>query len=78
MPVDRAGLAIAVVDDLLYVIGGGHNIFTMDSTTVMQYTPLVNPGVDIDQFSVTPIFIGILFVVVGVCLGLLVYIIKKN
>jgi hypothetical protein len=40
MPVDRAGSAVAVVNDTLYVMGGGHNIFTMDSTVVMQYTPI--------------------------------------
>ncbi len=40
MPIDRAGSAMAVVNDTLYVMGGGHNIFTMDSTVVMQYTPI--------------------------------------
>jgi N-acetylneuraminic acid mutarotase len=40
MPIDRAGSVVAVVNDTLYVMGGGHNIFTMDSTVVMQYTPI--------------------------------------
>lgn len=39
MPIDRAGLSVTVVNDKLYVIGGGHNIFAKDSTVVMQYTP---------------------------------------
>jgi N-acetylneuraminic acid mutarotase len=40
MPIDRAGLSVTVVNDKLYVIGGGHNIFMHDSTVVMQYTPI--------------------------------------
>ena len=40
MPKDNAGLSVAVVDGVLYAIGGGHNIFTPDSTDNMQYTPL--------------------------------------
>jgi N-acetylneuraminic acid mutarotase len=39
MPIDRAGLAIAVVNNTLYAIGGGHNIFMKTSTVNMQYTP---------------------------------------
>jgi N-acetylneuraminic acid mutarotase len=78
MPVDRAGSAVAVVNDTLYVMGGGHNIFTMDSTIVMQYTPFTNPAVETDSFSVIPIVIAILVVVVGAGLGLLVYLIKKK
>jgi N-acetylneuraminic acid mutarotase len=39
MPVDRAGLSVAAVNDTLYAIGGGHNIFTPDSTDIKQYTP---------------------------------------
>jgi N-acetylneuraminic acid mutarotase len=76
MPVDRAGSAVAVVNDTLYVMGGGHNIFTMDSTIVMQYTPFTNTAVEMDMFSVIPIVITILVVVVGI--GLLVYRIKKK
>jgi N-acetylneuraminic acid mutarotase len=40
MPIDRAGLGVTVVKDRLYVVGGGHNIFTPDSTVIMQYTPI--------------------------------------
>jgi N-acetylneuraminic acid mutarotase len=40
MPIDRAGLSVPVVNDKLYAIGGGHNIFTPDSTVNMQYTPI--------------------------------------
>ena len=76
MPVDRAGSTVAVVNDTLYVMGGGHNIFTMDSTIVMQYTPFTNTAVETDLFSVTPIVIAIFVVVVVV--GLLVYSIKKK
>jgi N-acetylneuraminic acid mutarotase len=39
MPKDKAGLSVAVVNNMLYAIGGGHNIFTPDSTDNMQYTP---------------------------------------
>jgi N-acetylneuraminic acid mutarotase len=46
MPTDRAGLALAVVNDTLYVMGGGHNIFIMDSTVVMQYTPFARAQKD--------------------------------
>jgi N-acetylneuraminic acid mutarotase len=76
MPVDRAGSTVAVVNDTLYVMGGGHNIFTMDSTIVMQYTPFTNTAVETDLFSVIPIVIAIFVVVVVV--GLLVYSIKKK
>ncbi|MFB3890137.1 MAG: Kelch repeat-containing protein [Candidatus Bathyarchaeia archaeon] len=40
MPKDRAGLSVAVADDVLYAVGGGHNIFTPDTTDVRQYTPI--------------------------------------
>ena len=76
MPVDRAGSTVAVVNDTLYVMGGGHNIFTMDSTIVMQYTPFTNTAVETDLFSVIPIVIAIFVVVVVV--GLVVYSIKKK
>lgn len=36
---DKAGLSVDVVDNILYAVGGGHNIFMPDSTDVMQYTP---------------------------------------
>jgi len=78
MPVDRAGSALAVVDDALYVMGGGHNIFTMDSKIVMQYTPFTKPVDETDSFSVIPIVIAIFLVVVVASLGLLVYLIKKK
>jgi N-acetylneuraminic acid mutarotase len=40
MPIDRAGLSVAVINDTLYAIGGGHNIFTPDSTDIRQFTPI--------------------------------------
>ncbi len=39
MPIDKAWLSVAVVNDTLYAIGGGHNLFTETSTANMQYTP---------------------------------------
>jgi hypothetical protein len=39
MPMDRAWLSVAVVNDTLYAMGGGHNIFMKTSTINMQYTP---------------------------------------
>jgi N-acetylneuraminic acid mutarotase len=78
MPIDRAGSALAIVDDTLYVMGGGHNIFTRDSTIVMQYTPFTKPVDETDSFSVIPIVIAIILVVVVASLGLLVYLIKKK
>jgi len=69
MPVDRAGLALAVINDTIFVMGGGHNIFTMDSTTVMQYTPLVNPIIEKEPFPTTLIVASVITVtVVGVVL----------
>jgi N-acetylneuraminic acid mutarotase len=40
MPMDKAGLSATVMNNTLFVTGGGHNIFTPDSTTNMQYIPL--------------------------------------
>ena len=77
MPVDRAGSAIAVVNDVFYVMGGGHNIFTRDSMIVMQYTPLTNPAVRTNS-SVIPFAIAILIFVVGAVFSLLAYFIKKK
>jgi N-acetylneuraminic acid mutarotase len=77
MPVDRAGSAIAVVNDVFYVMGGGHNIFTRDSIIVMQYTPLTNPAVRTNS-SVIPLAIAILILVVGAVFSLLAYFIKKK
>jgi len=39
MPLDRAWLSVAVMNDTLYAIGGGHNLFTETSTVNSQYTP---------------------------------------
>jgi N-acetylneuraminic acid mutarotase len=82
MAVDRAGSAVAVVNDTLYVMGGGHNIFTMDSTVVMQYTPFTNSIAGIEPFPIVPVVIAVFavvaVVVVGAGLGLLVYLINKK
>ena len=73
MPVDRAGLAVAVVNDTIFVMGGGHNIFTMDSTTVMQYTPLVNPIIEEEPFPIIPAVIAFVVVIAAVAIFILVY-----
>ena len=73
MPVDRVGLAVAVVNDTIFVMGGGHNIFTMDSTTVMQYTPLVNPIIEEEPFPIIPAVIAFVVVIAAVAIFILVY-----
>ncbi len=78
MPVDRAGLAVAVVNDTIFVMGGGHNIFTMDSTTVMQYTPLANPIVEKEQFPIIPVVIAFIVVIAVVAICILVYSKKRK
>jgi hypothetical protein len=81
MPIDRAGSALAVVSDTLYVMGGGHNIFTMNSTVVIQYTPFTSSSAGIEPFPIVPVVIAVLAlvaVVVGAGLGLLIYLIKKK
>ena len=80
MPIDRAGSAVAVVNDTLYVMGGGHNIFTMDSTVVMQYTPFTNPNAGTEPFPivpVVPVLVGVA-VVMNVGFVLLIYLVKKK
>jgi hypothetical protein len=62
-------------------MGGDHNIFTMDSTVVMQYTPFTNSIAGIEPFPIVPVVIAVLAVVavvVGAGLGLLIYLIKKK
>jgi N-acetylneuraminic acid mutarotase len=76
MPIDRAGLSVTVVNDTLYVIGGGHNIFTRDSTLVMQYTPFTNAK--LEPFPTIPVVAFSVAVVAVVAVGLLVYYFKKR
>ena len=78
MPVDRAGLAVAVINDTIFVMGGGHNVFTMDSTTVMQYTPLVNPIVEKEPFPIIPVVIAFVVVIAVVAICILVYSKKRK
>lgn len=73
MPVDRAGLALAVVNDTLFVMGGGHNIFTQDSAVVMQYTPLTNPIVETEPFQIEAAVVATLVVVAVVAICVLAY-----
>jgi N-acetylneuraminic acid mutarotase len=73
MPIDRAGLAAAVVNDTIFVMGGGHNIFTMDSTTVMQYTPLSNPIGEMEPFSAIPVVITTFMIFAVAVVSILVY-----
>jgi N-acetylneuraminic acid mutarotase len=58
MSIDKVGLSVTVVNDKIYAIGGGHNIFTPASTINMQYTPIsygtVPPAVPVrPEISVT-------------------------
>jgi N-acetylneuraminic acid mutarotase len=69
MPVDRAGLSVTVVNDTLYAIGGGHNIFTMDSAVVMLYTPFTSSSAGIEPFPTVPVVIAVLFFVAVVVVG---------
>jgi N-acetylneuraminic acid mutarotase len=69
MPVDRAGLSVTVVNDTLYAIGGGHNIFTMDSAVVMLYTPFTSSSAGIEPFPIVPVVIAVLAVVAVVAVG---------
>lgn len=73
MPIDRAGHAAAVVDDSLYVMGGGHNIFTMDSTTIMQYTPFANPVAPAESFSLGLLVAGSIVVVAVFAVAAVIY-----
>jgi len=73
MPIDRAGLALAVVNDTLYVMGGGHNIFTMDSTVVMQYTPFTNSSAEMEPFPTIPVIVTAFAAITVVTVGALVY-----
>jgi N-acetylneuraminic acid mutarotase len=78
MPIDRAGLATAVIDDTICVMGGGHNIFTMDSTTVMQYIPFTNPATEMESLPVIPAVIASVVIAAIVAFYILVYFKKRN
>ena len=73
MPVDRAGLALAVINETIFVMGGGHNIFTQDSAVVMQYTPLTNPITQNEPFPIIAVFVATLVVVAVVAICVLIY-----
>ncbi len=73
MPIDRAGLAAVFFNDTILVMGGGHSIFTMDSTTVMQYTPLTNSIVEMEPFSAIPVGITMFVIVAVAVVSILVY-----
>ena len=78
MPVDRAGLALTVVNDTIYVMGGGHNIFTQDSTVAMQYTPLTNPIVEMEPFPTVWAAIVAVVAIALVAIGVLIYSRKRD
>ena len=54
MPIDRAWLSVAVMNDTLYAIGGGHNLFTETSTVNSQYTPFGEESFKPTTASTTP------------------------
>ena len=70
MPMDKAGLSASVVNNTLFVIGGGHNIFTPDSTTNMQYIPL--SGVKSESFPTIPI-VTVAIILIMIIIGIVVY-----
>jgi hypothetical protein len=70
MPIDRAGISAAVVNDTLYVIGGGHNIFAPDSTVCIQYTPFTSS--EIEPFPATWI-VAAIAIIIGSVATVLVY-----
>ena len=75
MPIDKAGLSVTIVNNTLYAIGGGHNIFTPDSTTTMQYTPFTTAT--IEPFPTILLVTVIVVVVVVISVGVLIFF-KKN
>jgi N-acetylneuraminic acid mutarotase len=78
MLVDRAGLSVTVVNDTLYAIGGGHNIFTMDSAVVMHYTPFISVSAGIEPFPTIPVVTVTIAVVAVVAVTVLVYFKKRK
>lgn len=78
MPIDRAGLSVTVVNDTLYAIGGGHNIFTMDSAVVMLYTPFTSSSAGIEPFPIVPLVIAVLAVVAVVVVGASLFLLYRK
>jgi N-acetylneuraminic acid mutarotase len=74
MPIDRAGLSAAALGDTLFVVGGGHNIFTPDSTVLMQYTPF---SLGEPEYSPTIPIVTVAVMVVAVVIALLLVHFKK-
>jgi N-acetylneuraminic acid mutarotase len=70
MPMDKAGLSATVVNNTLFVIGGGHNIFTPDSTTNMQYIPL--SGVKSESLPTIPIATVVIILIITI-IGIVVF-----
>jgi hypothetical protein len=50
----------------------------MDSTTVMQYTPLVNPIIEKEQFPIIPVVISFVVVLAVFAICILVYSKKRK
>jgi hypothetical protein len=78
MPINRAGLAAAVINDSTYVMGGGHNIFTMDSTTVMQYVGFTNPATEMKSLQIIPDVTASAVITAVVALCILFYFKKRK
>ena len=70
MPMDKAGLSATVVNNTLFVIGGGHNIFTPDSTTNLQYIPL--SSIKPESFPAIQIATVVIILMVTI-IGIVVY-----
>ncbi len=76
MPVDRAGLTAVNLNNTIFVVGGGHNIFMQDSTVCMQYVPLVNA--ELASFPALPLLLVVALVLAVVAFGVLVYFRKRK
>ncbi len=77
MPTNRYGLGVAVVNDILYAIGGSGDAGTKNE----QYTPVgyENETQQPEPFPIVPITIGIaVVIVIAVSIGFIVYFKKVN
>ena len=79
MPTARAWLAVAVVDDLLYAIGGSPRLILSFLKTNEQYTPIgYEEPQQPEPFPTAPVAATSIAIVAVVGVGLLVYFKKRN